>query len=473
MTMLKHTGFATRTGCLAAMLAVAFGYATRAYAEDQRPEYQTIRYNEDWSVMRDPTKRTDPFDALKWIPLNGDGSWYMTIGGELRARYEISRHPVFGLDDPPHNDYLLLRSFLFADVHFGPYVRTFVELVSGLAPGWKGDPPPTEKDQLDLLQAFGEVTVPLGNDKLVVRGGRQEMTFGSSRLVGLRDSPNVQRTFDGLRLSFIQKNGLRLDAFVVRPVAVEAGTFNDRSDTAQAFWGLYATTPVPGIPDLKADLYYFGLNRRDAVFAQGIGNEHRQTIGTRLFGARNHFDWNIEAAFQFGSFGTSDIRAWTVSSNVGYTFIDLPFSPRLGLNADAISGDHNLNNRTLGTFNPLFPKLPYFSEANIVAPANLLDIQPNLTLALTPKVSLNIGWNPLWKEAKADAFYAPPLTPMAGTAGGAGRYIGQQVSTTVNWTVDEHLNVGGTYVHYTPGRRIREVGGRSGDFAAAWVQWLF
>ena len=415
----------------------------------------------------------DPFDALKNIPLSSDGSVYVDFGGQLRLRGESSNHPVFGLAKPEHNDVLLIRSLLSADVHFGPYLRTFVQLGSGLAPSWNGTPPATQFDRFDLMQGYGELTLPSAAGSFMVRAGRQEMSFGSSRLVSVRESPNIRRAFDGVRAAWIASPDTRIDAFLVRPVSLLSGVFDDKSDTSQVFWGVYATSPVPGIPALKADLYYFGLNRDDAKFARGTGNEHRHTVGARLFGKADNFDWDLEGAYQFGRFGTADISAWTVSAELGYTLQDAPFSPRIGLNADVISGDHNLRNGTLGTFNPLFPKLPYFSEANLVGPANLIDIQPNLTLTVVKNVVLNVGWNPLWKEATADAFYGPAITPVASTAGGTGRYMGQQVSTTLTWTPTKHLTFGGTYVNYTPGKRIRQAGGKSGSFAAAWAAISF
>ncbi|MDR6872278.1 hypothetical protein J2Y55_003294 [Bosea sp. BE125] len=468
-------GSRTRRLAGPALLALLGLGGTEALAQTSagRPSYESLRFNEDWSPLRDPSLRTDPFDPLKWIPLNGAGSAYMTLGGELRARYEAARDPVFGLAAPRRNDYALLRSFLFADLHLGPHARAFLELASGFAPGWAGTPPTTQKDELDILQAFGEVTLPTAGGQIMLRGGRQEMSFGSSRLVSVRESPNIRRAFDGLRAAWIGSGDTRIDAFLLRPVAPQLGRFNDSNDSTQLFWGAYATTAIPALPGLKADLYYLGLERDEARFAQGTATEHRHTLGTRLFGKRSGFDWNVEAAYQFGSFGTADIRAWTVSANLGYSFADLPFSPRLGLNADAISGDRNLRDNRLGTFNPLFPKLPYFSEANLAAPANLLDIQPNLTVLLTPKLSLTLGWNPLWKQAEADAFYAPPLSPVRGSAGGTGRFIGQQTSLALSWSATEHLTLGGTYVHYTPGERLKQAGAGSGAFLAGWAQFIF
>jgi hypothetical protein len=307
----------------------------------------------------------------------------------------------------------------------------------------------------------------------MIRAGRQEMSFGSSRLVSVRESPNVRRAFDGVRVAWIDSPDMRIDAFVTRPVLPLNSVFDDKSDSGQAFWGVYGTTKVPVVTGLKLDLYYLGLDRANASFAQGIADEHRHTVGGRLFGKNDGFDWNVEAAYQFGWFGQANIQAWTVSADLGYTFAHLPFAPRLGLNADAISGDGNLKDGKRGTFNPLFPKLPYFSEANLTAPANLLDIQPNITLALTPKLKLNVGWNPLWKQSEADALYGPAITPVARTAGGTGRYLGQQVSATMEWKATDHLTLGGTYVAYSPGERIRQAGGTPGSFAAGWVSFAF
>lgn len=415
----------------------------------------------------------DPFDIFKNIPLSPDGAIKLTIGGQLRIRPEASRHPVFGLAAPDRNNALLIRTFLSADLQLGPNLRTFIELVSGQAPIWKGTPPAVQLDRLDFLQAYGELKLPTNMGSLLIRGGRQEMSFGSSRLVSVRESPNVHRAFDGVRVAWIASPDTRVDAFLTRPVLLDTGIFDDRSDPGQSFWGVYGTAPVPGVSALKADLYYLGLNRQDARFAQGKADEHRHTVGTRLFGKAKGFDWNFEAAYQFGSFGQADIQAWTISSEVGYSFANLPFSPRMALNADVISGDHNLHDGRLGTFNPLFPKLPYFSEANLTSPANLIDIQPNVTLTLLSTLTLNVGWNPLWKQAKADAFYGPAVTPVAGTAGGSGRYMGQQISTSLNWSPTDHLTFGGTYVAYRPGSRIRQAGGRSGSFTAGWATVSF
>ena len=41
----------------------------RADEEAKRPEIRTNRWQEDWSALADPALRTEPFDAIKYIPI--------------------------------------------------------------------------------------------------------------------------------------------------------------------------------------------------------------------------------------------------------------------------------------------------------------------------------------------------------------------------------------------------------------------
>jgi hypothetical protein len=46
------------------------------------PAYKILRFTEDYSYLRDPAKRGDLFDPLKYIPLRTDeANWYLTFGG--------------------------------------------------------------------------------------------------------------------------------------------------------------------------------------------------------------------------------------------------------------------------------------------------------------------------------------------------------------------------------------------------------
>jgi hypothetical protein len=399
-----------------------------------------------------------------------DSAWTLGLSGEARERFESSRDPVFGLSPAGDDDYLLHRFLLTADARNINGFRAQVQIVGGLTSGWEGEPPPTQDDSVDVLQAFIEQSFRAGEGDLLVRAGRQELSLGSSRLISVRESPNIRRAFDGVRASWSLHTGARVDAFALRPVSPERDGFNDTSGSAQSFWGLYGTADVPRIEGLKADLYYLGLRREDAVFTQGRATEMRHSVGFRLFGERGRVDWNFEGVWQWGSFGDARIRAWTLSADLGYRWADVPLRPRFGIKLDAISGDRNPADRRLETFNPLFPKLPYFSEANVATPANLLDVQPSFTFDVAREVTLSLSWNVLWKQQRADAFYAPPLSPVQGTADSAGRAIGTQTSLNLDWKISKRLGLGAAYVHFDPREVTRDAGGRGGSFFAIWMQ---
>lgn len=423
----------------------------------ERPAVAVHRFDEDW---REWCRTAEPqgFSRLKCIEL-GDGT--LTLGGELRERLEAVRNPDFGLDQD-EDSVLLHRAILHADLRVGESVRTFVQLGYFDQSGRNSGPTPTDVDRLDVTQAFVDLSAPLGNGRATLRGGRQEVSFGSQRLIATREGPNIRRSYDGGR-AFWTGGGYRLDALYVQPVEIERGSFDDGTSDDEALWGGYLTGPVPGSGRLKADLYYLGYRRDDARFAAGVADERRYSLGLRLFGESEGFDWDFEGVYQFGRFGNADLQAWTIASDVGLTFEAAPMRPRLGLKANIASGDRT-DDRRLGTFNALYPKLPYFSEAGLIAPANLMDLQPLLEMQATSRLTIELGWNALWRHRLADAVYTAPLIPVPGTAGRPGRYTGHQSILGFSWRPKSQVSVSGQYVHFEIGDAIRRAGGRNVDF---------
>src|SRR5215813_15065647 len=63
------------------------------------PAYKNVlRFDEDYSCLTNPANRTDFFDPIKYIPLRRDApDWYLTLGGEVRERFEGVYDPGFGI----------------------------------------------------------------------------------------------------------------------------------------------------------------------------------------------------------------------------------------------------------------------------------------------------------------------------------------------------------------------------------------
>ena len=438
------------------------------------PPFKQLRYDENYAYLRDPALRADSLDTVKFIPLSKSGESYLTLGGEIRLRYEYYHNSQWGLGPQDDNGYLLQRYMIHADTHLGEWFRVFAQFKSGLEDGRNGGPRPPDEDKFDLNQAFFDIRVPLAEAaSFTFRAGRQELSYGSSRLVSFREGPNVRQSFDGAK-GILELAEWQIDAFAVKPVNTKTGVFDDDSDPDRTFWGLYAVRPLSVLPGGSIDLYYLGLDRDDAEFDQGTGHERRQSIGTRIWGDEAGWDYNLEFVYQFGGFGDADIRAWTAASDIGFTFESAPLKPRLGLKANVTSGDENANNPDLQTFNPLFPRGAYFGEPALIGPANHIDIHPSVILAPAQNLTLDLNWDCFWRESVRDGIYGPAMNLIQTGQTSRARYVGNQIEALLEWQPNRRLTLTADYAHFFAGDFLKETTpGKDVDYFTAWITFRF
>jgi hypothetical protein len=442
------------------------------------PAYKLLRYEEDYSYLKDPSRRTDFWDPIKYIPLWDREDWYLSLGGEFRERFEFFHEENAGLapaNAQGNNADLLQRYMLHADLHLGPSFRFFGQVVTGLEDGRIGGPrPDIDRNAFGVHQAFADFVHPLAGEKdtLTARVGRQEMEYGSGRLIDVRDGENLRLSFDAARL-LLHTGDWEVDGWWGKPVLNRTGVFDDIPDPARSFWGVYAVHPLPLLPDGHVDLYYLGFENKDAVYVQGTGYELRHTLGTRLWGRPLPWEYNLEYDWQFGRFGSANIEAWSAANAIRYNFRDLPLKPRLGLRFDITSGDNNLNSPNLQTFNPLFPSGIYFNLLNPVGPLNMIDLHPTLDLYAGEKVTLSLDWDFFWRESLGDGVYTISGAPLRTGVGGP-RYVGNSPAVTVVWNVTRHLTLLTSYVHFFPGGFFRDNPPDKGtDYFTTWLNYQF
>src|SRR6266566_170185 len=89
------------------------------------PPFKQLRYDESYAYLRESPRRADWLDPIKFIPLNTNGSSYLTVGGEIRERYEYYHNSLWGRGPQDDSGYLLQRYMIHADAHFGGYFRVF------------------------------------------------------------------------------------------------------------------------------------------------------------------------------------------------------------------------------------------------------------------------------------------------------------------------------------------------------------
>jgi hypothetical protein len=139
-----------------------------------------------------------------------------------------------------------------------------------------------------------------------------------------------------------------------------------------------------------------------------------------------------------------------------YTFASVTLSPRLGLRANIVSGDHNPNDPTLETFNPLFPKGKYFGEIGLIGPYNLINAHPTLTLQLNKDWTLDLATVFYWRESLGDGGSGGDLVRPSDDS--RSRYIGTQADVILGWQPVPWFSAALSYSVFVPGQFIRDTG---------------
>jgi hypothetical protein len=440
------------------------------------PPYHILREEEDWSFLRNPARRRDWLDPIKYIPFGADGKSYLTLGGDIREMYELFHNEAWGLAPVVNNDWLLQRYMFHADVHVGSRVRGFVRTNSGVINGRVGGPRQIiDNDRFDFNAAWVDLNLHVNEQErpdLTLRVGRQEMYYGSGRLVSVREGINIRNAFDGLRL-IARKGSWRVDTFATKPVITLPGVFDDRYDRAQSFWGTFATGSLPPRVPFKLDAYYLGLRRKEALSALGIAPETRHTLGGRIwksgipFAPGEGWDYDVESAYQFGkygagtgfsqaAFGRGNVRAWTFSTATGYTWDRVALKPRIGLNTGVASGDNDPANPDIQTFFTPFPNGYYFGAIQQNGPLNIQGFRPNVSVFLPNRMMVAADTFFFWRQSLNDALYGIPGFPLRPLGPSRARYIGTQSDVELSWPVTQHVLINAIYAQFLVGRYLEE-----------------
>ena len=245
---------------------------------------------------------------------------------------------------------------------------------------------------------------------------------------------------------------------------------DDHTNNKQLLWGAYATVPLG--PVTKADLYWLNYENEVAKYRGLTGVEKRETFGVRLFGATDGFDWNGEIAVQTGTFRNKDIRADMLAGIAGYTVPGVPWQPRIGIEGNFASGD-NSHSSAIGTFNAMYPRLPYFAETSMLVPANVFDVRPVLSFRPVPAVLATFGWDTLWRASSSDGLYGSAMVEYAGTNKVSGSRVGTELSADVRWRINQHLLLGAIAAEFLSGPAVQEALGKSVTYFVLFAQYRF
>jgi hypothetical protein len=434
------------------LLLVSMSCALQFVNAQNGLDFKPLRYEEEYYKASNDTSLTF-LDKIKYIPLSKNQELYTSLGGEIRVQYQYFNNEQWGDAPDDDNGFLLTRGLLHLDTKYKERVRLFFQLQSSTSIS-RIDPSPIDKNELDIHQLFIDYGFSLNGAEIILRAGRQELLYGSQRLVSVREGPNSRQSFDALKLIWRTENS-KTDLFYSQFVSNVLGSFNDRIDSGTKLYGAYHV--VNNVPVLdNIDIYYFGLNKKSASYDAVSGEERRHSIGTRVWGNVESWNYDFEAVYQFGDVEFKSIDAWTVSVNTNYQFNNLRFKPRLGLKTEVISGDKSPHDTKLQTFNALFPRGAYFGLGAFIGPSNLYDIHPFIELEFNDRMIVGLDHDLFWRFSKSDGIYQPNTSLLYPSANSSNSFMGSQWGAFMDYDFRKRFTVKVESTYFNTGPYLKD-----------------
>jgi len=450
--------------------------------ETSRPPVQLLRQDERWGPW---AKGREGLASLKFIPLGRNGTPFLTLGGEARSYGRLYRNERWG-NGPAEDAYLLQRLMVHGALQtdLGPesaHFRVFAQLKSGTVADRKGPVYPPDKDLLGVNQAFLEAQSRVGPDgDLTVRVGRQELHYGTGRMIAVRDGPNVRLGFDAV-LARYERGSWRADAFAATPTETAPGILDNGWIHGRTLWGTHLRRRK-GREEVS--LYYFGTDRTAAPVGNGL-HVTRHTIGGRVQGTTDALTYVLNGAVQFGRFDRASspigaegpdrgrVHASRFAGRLSYQVPPVLGAPRIGLMADWSSGDIE-GTGAHETFVAPYPSGHFTGAGSRLGPSNLITGGPFLTLRPQDEIRLRLNSHFFWRPRSGDGVYAiwgAPLRPASDTGA---QFIGVMPEAVLSADVSRPLLLALEASYFNAGPVLRESGaGRDMTHLGLRVRYAF
>lgn len=409
------------------------------------------------------------------------------IGMELRSRYEIK-------DDAgvtPNTDFISgvaddrTAIYLREKIHVGYKGEWFGAFIEGRDA--TGHEDLKADDTFDLHQAY----LTVGNAKefpFTAKIGRQELVYGDERFLGKGDWNNTGRSFDAVKVRFENSFGW-VDAFAGRVVIADDHNFNVSNDYDNLS-GIYASSGKL-LPWQETQVYFlarnYGTQAANAIAPGNPGSPSTQrdiyTLGTLWKSDEKQFgswDYSLEMAYQFGSVYNKaqdtrlDQQSYGIFASAGYTWKKAWGKPRIALGYEHGSGDGDVSDGKVETFENLFGTQHRPYGLMDLAGARNMHI-PKLSYAIKPVKGLTLSADYLgfFLANTADYFYPESGSGRSGNGYGINssysNFVGTELDLYANYKINRWANYQLGYGHFFVGDYIKDTAGS----AATDADWFY
>ncbi len=448
------------------------------YAAEQKT-YSKPPFAAFESRMRDALLGDDKYEKPMWNLHDTLGlPQWLSLSLEQRSRYE-TLDGQFKAKGRGGDQQIPLQTDLWLEAHLGDF-RLGGEFLDARQFGADSDSGinNTHVDEADFIQGY----LAWANQNLLYSGlgaevivGRQSLNLGSRRLVARNVFRNTINSFDGVRLRLLDYNHWQFNAFFTMPVGrypndaeqlLDHFHSPDEPESKTLFSGGFLE-----VYDLawkiNAELYLYHLDEGDRK-RNPTRNRRYFTPGMRFYlkPAAGEFDFQTETIGQFGTVESSSGQnqehdAWYQHLDVGYS-VSMPWSPRLALEYDYASGDHDPNDDKDQRFDTLYGARRFefgptgiygaFARGNINTPGYRISAAPR------NDVQLGLSHRFFWLAEDKDAWITTgtATTALRDKTGKTDSFIGQQLELTARWDFNSSLNFETGWTHLFKGAFAKE-----------------
>jgi len=441
----------------------------------------------------------------------------LKIGLNLRHRYEIRSQDFQGSattvahgSRKPTLDFTLQRMRLSFDMDINKNVmarvmfqdaRTFGEGGSA-ANNITGNLQRTDvQEGYVQLRNLGDINSLLSN--VQVRIGRWQQGYGNHRVIGTLGWANQSRSYDGAKIMY-KKGNFWVDAFAWQikenvTGGVDGGGVLSASPASgtkdSVMYGFYSQYKFGGV--LKGNVIepYFvakaeSTDENRTGYTLRPAKETRYTFGLRAAGKNiglfqdtflSGLDYTVEPNLQrgtseltAGSNASNDINAWALHAEAGYTFKNIPWTPRIGYAYSFASGDDRAggDEKTYKQVSPT--QHAHNGYMDVTSWQNIKDHQIHLNLKPTKKLVLDVKMhffdldevNDNWWHIGGTAVNRAGGRASGGTftnkSGNTERLdeeLGQELNVTLKYKMFQNFGVVAGYGHFFSGDYIEDTGG--------------
>ena len=261
----------------------------------------------------------------------------LSLGGQYRAKFLFNSGKDFNNENEDFES-ISQRFRLNTKAVFKNSITVFAQIQDVRVWGEESDTlKDYSADSFDLHQGFGEVKI---SDSFLLKIGRQELVYDGQRLVGSVGFLDQARSFDAAKGTF-KFDSMKIEIFYSKLAEKHSSGEYEKDKDFSGIW----------VNSDKSQLF-----KPSFIFLLDTdykAKKTRYTTGMFLKGILSSINYKTEFYYQFGDIGEKSIAAMLGSVELGYK-MKIASSPSLNFFIDYVSGDNNVDDNEIKSFDTLF-----------------------------------------------------------------------------------------------------------------------